>query len=35
MMKKLEALPIETDLDEKNVAENYHGELWLNAMLTE
>lgn len=35
MMKKLAALPIETDLSEQNKAENYHGEIWLNAMLTE
>lgn len=35
MMKKLEALPIETDLSEKNEPENYHGEIWMNAMLTE
>lgn len=35
MMKELKALPIEVDLDEQNKAENYHGEIWMNAMLTE
>lgn len=35
MMKQLKTLPIETDLSEQNKAETYHGEIWMNAMLTE
>lgn len=35
MIKKLSDLPIETDLSEKNEPENYHGDIWMNAMLTE
>lgn len=35
MMKKLEALPIETDLSEQEEAEEWDGKLWYNAMLTE
>lgn len=35
MMKQLKTLPIETDLSEQKKPENYHGEIWMNAMLTE
>ncbi len=35
MMEKLENLPIAVDVSEQNEAEEYHGEIWMNAMLTE
>lgn len=35
MTAKLKKLPVEIDLSEQNEAENYHGEIWMNAMLTE
>ena len=35
MMEKLKALPVEIDLDEKNEPDNFNGEIWMNAMLTE
>lgn len=35
MMQKLAALPIDTDITEQNEVEVYHGEIYLNAMLTE
>ncbi len=35
MMRKLEELPVEMDLSEQNEPENYHGDVWMNAMLTE
>lgn len=35
MMKKLEALPIETDLSEQEEADEWDGKLWYNPMLTE
>ncbi len=34
-VKDLEALPIEVDASEANEPEHYHGEIWMNAMLTE
>ncbi len=35
MMEKLENLPIAVDVSEQNEAEEYRGEIWMNAMLTE
>jgi hypothetical protein len=35
MVKKLEALPLEVDASEKNEPEEYKGEIWMDAMLTE
>lgn len=35
MMKKLEKLPIDTDLSEQEEADEWDGELWYNPMLTE
>lgn len=35
MVKKLKALPLKTDLSESNTPDEYDGEIWLNAMLTE
>lgn len=35
MTAKLKKLPVEINLSEQNKAENYHGEIWMNAMLTE
>lgn len=35
MMQRLAALPIETELSEQNKPDNYRGEVWMNAMLTE
>ena len=35
VMKRIEALPIETDVSEQEKAERWKGELWLTAMLTE
>ena len=35
MVKKLNQLPIQVDASEPNEAEEYHGEIWMNAMLTE
>lgn len=35
MMRELEDLPVEIDLSEQNEPENYHGDIWMNAMLTE
>ena len=34
-MQRLAALPIETELSEQNKPDNYRGEVWMNAMLTE
>ncbi|MCI8983751.1 MAG: cytoplasmic protein [Hungatella sp.] len=35
MEEKLKALPIEVDTSESNEPEEYRGEIWMNAMLTE
>lgn len=35
MVQELKRLPIELDASEENEAEIYHGEIWMNAMLTE
>lgn len=35
MAEKLEALPIEVDVSEREEAEEYNGEIYMNAMLTE
>lgn len=35
MIQKLEELPVELDVSEQNEPENYHGDIWMNAMLTE
>lgn len=35
MVEALEALPVEIDASEFNEPEEYHGEIWMNAMLTE
>lgn len=35
MLEKLEKLNVEIDLSDNNVAEEWNGELWYNAMLTE
>lgn len=35
MEKKLQALPLEADTSEANEPEEYRGEIWMNAMLTE
>lgn len=35
MMKKLESLPVKINLSEQNKPYEYHGEVYLNAMLTE
>lgn len=35
MVKKLNQLPIQVDASEPNEAEEYHGEIWMSAMLTE
>lgn len=35
MMEKLKELPVELDVEEQNEPEVYHGEVWMNAMLTE
>lgn len=35
MAEKLKALPMEVDVSEANEPEEYHGEIWMNAMLTE
>lgn len=35
MVKELETLPVEIDASELNKPETYHGEIWMNAMLTE
>lgn len=35
MAKKLEALPLEVDVSESEEAEEYNGEIYMNAMLTE
>ncbi len=35
MEKKLKALPLEADTSEANEPEEYRGEIWMNAMLTE
>lgn len=35
MVQKLEDLPIELDVSQQNEPENYHGDIWMNALLTE
>ena len=35
MVKKLEALPVKVDASERYEPEEYRGEVWMNAMLTE
>lgn len=35
MVEELETLPVELDASEPNEPETYHGEIWMNAMLTE
>lgn len=35
MVEKLEGLPVEIDASESEEAEEYHGEIYMNAMLTE
>ena len=35
MMEKLQKLPIKVDVSDQNEPESYHGEIWMNAMLTE
>ncbi len=35
MMKQLGGLSVELDISEKNKPDEYHGEIWMNAMLTE
>lgn len=35
MTRKLRRLPVEIDLSEQNSPEEYDGEIWMNAMLTE
>lgn len=35
MVEDLETLPVEIDASEANEPEEYHGEIWMNAMLTE
>ena len=35
MVKDLQALPIKVDASERNEPEEYKGEIWMNAMLTE
>lgn len=35
MVKKLKTLPVEVDAAEPNEPEEYRGEIWMNAMLTE
>lgn len=35
MVEELETLPVEIDASEFNEPETYHGEIWMNAMLTE
>ena len=35
MVRNLEGLPLEVDASERNEAEEYRGEVYMNAMLTE
>lgn len=35
MLEKLKTLPVSLDVSEQNEPEEYHGEIWMNAMLTE
>lgn len=35
MVEELQTLPVEIDASEFNEPETYHGEIWMNAMLTE
>lgn len=35
MAEKLKALPVEADVSEANEPEEYDGEIWMDAMLTE
>ena len=35
MMERLEELPVELDVTDQNEPDEYHGDIWMNAMLTE
>ena len=35
MMERLSELPVEVDVSEQNEPDEYHGDIWMNAMLTE